>query len=227
MRRIMKFKTYLNELKSDYSSGITFVDVDETIYKTFAKIYVIKDNKIIKKLNNKEFNTYKLKDGESFDFREFRDAKMFRKTSIPINKTINRIKRMLKNIDIRKSRIVFLTARADFDDKKEFLQTFRDYGINIDNIYVERAGNEKGIVSQIKKKIVTRYLNTGEYRRVRMLDDDITNIKEFLKIEKELPESLINKIKKKHNIKEKENIPVIEFFGLLVGENGSLTRIQK
>jgi hypothetical protein len=70
----MKFNSFLNELASQYGKGITFIDIDETIFNTFAKIYVIKDGKVIKKLSNQEFNTYDLQDRESFDFREFRDA---------------------------------------------------------------------------------------------------------------------------------------------------------
>jgi len=225
----MKLKNYLNEIKSIYGAGISFIDLDECLFRTFAKIYVIDDEtgKIIKKLDNQEFNTYELQPGNHYDFNEFTNAEMFKKTSIPIPKTIDRIKRMFKNIDKRKSKVVFLTARSDFDNKEEFLQTFRDYGIPIDNIYVERAGNIRtGTVASNKKNIIMNYLSTGKYRRCRMVDDDMKNIKTFLKIEGELPESLINKIKKIHNIKEEESIPPIEFFGLLVKENGSLVRIK-
>ena len=95
----MRLNNYLLvELASEYGKGITFIDVDETLFHTFAKIFV-KDEKtgrIIAKLSNQEFNTYKKKPGEVFDFHEFRDAKMFKKTSIPIPKTIKRIKRMLQ-----------------------------------------------------------------------------------------------------------------------------------
>ena len=225
----MKIKNYLKEIKSIYGDGISFIDIDECLFNTFSTIYVIDDEtgKIIKKLDNQEFNTYELQPGTHYDFGEFRDAKMFRKTSIPIPKTINRIKRMFKNIDKRNSKVVFLTARSDFDNKEEFLQTFRDHGIPIDNIYVERAGNIRtGTVASNKKNIIMNYLRTGKYRRCRMVDDDMKNIKTFLKIEDELPESLINKIKKIHNIKEEESIPPIEFFGLLVKQNGSLVRIK-
>jgi len=139
----MRLKRFVNELSSKYGAGITFLDVDETIYRTFAMVYILKHGQIIKKLNNQEFNTYELQPDESFDYREYRSAELFNKTSIPILKTINRIKRMFKNIDQRNSKMVFLTARSDFDSKETFLQTFRDHGIPIDNIYVERAGNLK------------------------------------------------------------------------------------
>jgi len=225
----MRLRGFLNELASEYGAGITMIDLDECLFHTFAMIYVLENGKIVEKLNNQEFNTYKLKSGQSWDFREFRSAEMFNKTSIPIPQTVKRIKRMLKGIkSTRKdSRIIFLTARSDFDNKDIFLDTFRKHGISVDDIYVERAGNDKsGTVAEIKKKVVLRYLRSGQYRRCRMLDDDITNIKEFLKIEKELPEDIINKVKIKYNIPESEDFPVIQFFGLLVKKDGSLSRIK-
>ena len=222
----MRLQKFINELASEYGKGISFVDIDETIFKTFAKIDVIKDGKVIKKLSNQEFNTYELKPGESFDFHEFRDADMFRKTSIPISKTVNRIKRMFKNIDKRGSKIVLLTARSDFEDKKEFLQTFRDHGLPIDKMYVERAGNMKtGTVAKAKEIIVMKYLKSGLYRRVRLIDDDMANVKRFISIEKKVPQSIIDKVKSKHNIPDDEEFPVIQFFGLLVKDDGSLQRI--
>jgi len=225
---IMRLNKYiLNELTSGWGLGFTAVDIDETLFKTFAKIYVMKDGEIVQKLNNQEFNVYKLKNHEFYDFREFRDAEFFRKTSIPIPKTINRVKRMMKYLDVRGSKIIFLTARADFNDKKIFLQTFRDYGIPIDNIYVERAGNDKtGTVSSIKKKIILRYLNTGLYRRVRLIDDCMANVKEFLDLQYSIPQNIIDKVKERYNITGEESIPVIEFFGLLVKDDGSLVRIR-
>ena len=223
----MRLYNYLNELKSNYASGITFVDLDETLFHTFAEIKVLKDDSVIKSLNNQEFNTYELNPGESYDFSEFRSAELFRKTSIPIESTVKRIKRMFTNIDIRGSEIIFLTARADFDDKHMFLNTFRDHGIPIDNIYVERAGNmNTGTTSERKKSIVLKYLSTGKYRRCRLIDDDMTNIKTFLKIEKELPQNIINKVKERYNIPDDENFPVIQFFGLLVLPNGKLKNVQ-
>lgn len=221
-------KYLLNELYSQYGKGITFVDVDETIFKTFAMIKVIdkESGEVIKKLNNQEYNTYKLKDNEDFDFGEFRNAEFFRKTSIPIPQTIKRIKRMFQNIDRRGSKIILLTARADFDNKEPFLEKFRDHGIPIDNIYVERAGNLKGTVASVKKKVIMKYLSTGEYRRVRLIDDDMTNVKEFVKMGKEIPSAVIDKIKQIHDIPDDEKFPVIQFFGLLVKSDGSLKRIK-
>jgi len=225
----MKFYNFLNELASKYGKGITFIDIDMTIFHTFALIYIIKDGRIIKKITNTEFNTYELQDGESFDFKEFRDAKMFKATSRPIPNTINRIKRMFKNIDKRGSRVVLLTARGSFPDMATFKKTFKEHGIPIDQIEIEFAGDIQsatGSVSAAKKKIIMKYLKTGEYRRCRLVDDDIKNVNVFLSIEHDIPKSVINLVKKKHNITEPESIPPIQFFGLLVREDGSLKRVK-
>lgn len=242
----MKFYSYLNELASSYGKGITFIDIDETIFKTFAMIHVVdkETGELIKKLNNQEFNTYKLKPGEEFKFHEFRNAKVFKETSIPIPKTVNRIKRMFQNIDQRGSKVILLTARANFDDKETFLSKFREVGIPIDKIYVERVGNfmespeiyrriikNQGMpksVSDAKKKVIMDYISTGEYRRVRLIDDDMKNIQDFISIEKDVMNNqpLLKKIKEIHNIPEDEEFPIIQFFGLLVKPNGSLKRIK-
>lgn len=225
----MKFNSFLNELASQYGKGITFIDIDETIFNTFAKIYVIKDGKVIKKLSNQEFNTYDLQDRESFDFREFRDAKMFKATSRPISNTINRIKRMFKNIDKRGSRVVLLTARGTFPDMATFKKTFKEQGIPIDQIEIEFAGDIQsaaGSVSAAKKKIIMKYLKTGEYRRIRLLDDDMKNLNSFLSIEHDIPKSVVDKVRKKYNIVGKESIKPIEFYALLVTSTGELRRIQ-
>ena len=54
-----KFLTYLEEASG---IGLTMFDVDETMFKTKAKVKVInKNGKVIKKLDNQQFNLYKKK----------------------------------------------------------------------------------------------------------------------------------------------------------------------
>lgn len=222
----MLFEHFINELASDFGKGITFIDIDETIFHTFAKIKVLKDGKLVRELDNQEFNTYVLKDGEQYDFGQFRSADLFARTSIPIPQTVKRIQRMFKNIDRRESRIVLLTARGNFDNKEEFLQVFRKNGIPIDKIYVERAGEQLvGTLAQTKAAIINKYLKTGEYRRVRLIDDDLKNVKTFLEMEKTLDPKIIEKIKKKHKITGDETIKPLEFYGLLAMPNGHLKRL--
>jgi hypothetical protein len=139
------------------------------------------------------------------------------------------LKRMFKNIDKRGSRVVLLTARGTFPDMATFKKTFKEQGIPIDQIEIEFAGDIQsaaGSVSAAKKKIIMKYLKTGEYRRVRLIDDDIKNVNVFLGIEHDIPKSVINLVRKKYNITEPESIPPIQFFGLLVREDGTLKRVK-
>lgn len=216
-------------MSSAKKDGITFFDIDETLYRTFAKIKVIDPTgKQVKELDNQQFNTHKLKQGHTYDFAEFRDASLFSKTSIPIKKTVDRVKKMLKSITTKGkgSKIIFLTARADFDDKKRFLNTFKKDGIDTSKIYVERVGNmNTGTVSQRKKKTVLRYLATGKYLKARMVDDDMTNIKDFLSLESDVPESTYDKIRKVYSDDTLDKWD-LEFYGLHVDDTGTLRRVQ-
>lgn len=176
---------------------ISFFDIDETIFHTHALINVVKDGEIVKKLTNKEFNTYKLQDGEEFDFSEFRDSLVFYNTSKPINNVIKLVKRYIDNIK-GNDRVIFLTAREDFKDKEKFLDTFRKYGINIDhpNVYVERSGNLKFIekVHQRKNFIVRKYLKTKLYSDVKMYDDSHNNLYNFIMLQKSFPDCNFNAV---------------------------------
>jgi hypothetical protein len=110
-----------------------------------------------------------------------------------------------------------------------FKKTFKEQGIPIDQIEIEFAGDIQaaaGSVSAAKKKIIMKYLKSGEYRRVRLIDDDIKNVNVFLGLEHDIPKSVINLVKKKYNITGPESIPPIQFFGLFVKADGSLKRVK-
>ncbi len=224
---------YLNERKGDYGLGLTAVDIDETVFHTFAMIHVIdkETGKTIRKLNNQEFNSYQLQQGEIFDFKEFKDANVFRKTSKPITPIVNRLKRMIDMLkrNERGSKIIFLTARSDFLDKRPFLQKFKDHGIDMDfkpTVYVERTGNLKtGTVPEKKERVVLKYLKEDNYRRVRMIDDHAQNIVQFMSIADKLPRSIVDNVRNAYNVPEGE--PVMEFFGLHVNESGKLRLMDK
>lgn len=232
----MRLHNYLQERKkiqkSEYLYGITFVDIDECLANTFAKIVV--RNKETKKevlqLDNQEFNSYVLKDDEEYDFGQFGNSELFVKTSVPIENTVKRIKKMINGIkqykERSKSKVIFLTARADFDNKQVFLQWFKDIGIDVDftsNVYIERVGNVKtGTIPDKKKDVVLRYLKESIFRRVRMLDDHKPNVTTFLNIAKELPSNIIEKTKKNANITD-NNEPIITFYGLQVLPTGQLS----
>lgn len=184
---MLSFQSFITE--QTRGKGLTVFDIDETLFKTSALVKVIKDGKVIKQLDNQEYNTYKLEDGESFDYGEFRSAENFEKTSIPIWSMIKKANAIIKNAVNAGSKVIIVTARANFDDKNKFLNTFRRYGIDIDKVYVERAGN-LGLGSSAKNKrfIFHKYLRGGKYERVRFFDDAMSNITMFKALQKQYPD---------------------------------------
>jgi len=222
----------LNEINSNlYGSSISFVDIDETTFHTYAKVGVKDSNgNIIKTLNNQEFNTHSLEDGQTYDFSEFRDSKVFNTTSKPIQPIINKIQNAVESIKRNGlyDKVIFLTARSDFNDKELFLKTFRANGIDVDDasVYIERSGNLTNIenVADRKKFVILKYLQTGKYTRVRMIDDDINNLRVFKRLG-------IDINKGKYGVKKavKELYPRcnrITFFPLLVNEDGKIRNVK-
>lgn len=182
MEKLSRFKEFIG------SGTLTIFDIDETLFHTKAKVRVVKGGKVVRELDNQEFNTYERKPGEEYDFGEFKSAKVFKQTSVPVVRMIEKAKAIVKAKKNPHSRAIICTARADFDDKHMFLQTFRDHGLPIDEMHVERAGN-LGIDSsaEAKKVIFRKYLNTKNYVKTRLYDDAMSNLKAFLELQKEYP----------------------------------------
>jgi hypothetical protein len=182
MKKLARFKEFVG------SGTLTIFDIDETLFHTKATVKVVKGGKVVRELDNQEFNTYKRKDGEEYDFGNFKNAEYFRKTSTPVVKMINKAKAIVKAKKNPHSRAIIVTARSDFDDKKIFLQTFRDHGLPIDQMHVERSGN-LGIDSpaEAKKVVFRKYLNTQNYIKTRLYDDAMSNLKAFLDLQSEYP----------------------------------------
>jgi len=168
-------KSFRNFLTEEFKNGgLTIFDIDDTLFKTTARVNVKKGNKVVKRLDPHSYNTYELKDGEEFDFKEFRDAEKFYNESKPIKGMMAKAKAILKNtLNSELSRVIIVTARDDFDDREKFLDTFRKYGFDIDRVRVERAGKIKDIRSTaISKMVIIRnYLNTKQFSRARLFDE--------------------------------------------------------
>ena len=168
--------------------GLTIFDIDETLFHTEAKVQVLKEGNIVKILDNQKYNSYKLKEGESFDYGQFKSAKIFKETSTPIAKVIKRAKRIIHFATRKGSKVIIVTARQDMDDKKLFKEAFKAQGIDIGRIYVERAGNiGKETASENKVVIFKKYLDTEHYARIRLFDDDKNNLKAFFSLREEYP----------------------------------------
>ena len=174
--------------KKESLGNLSVWDIDETLFQTKAMVHVMKGGKRSKSLTNQEFNSYKLKKGESFDFTEFRDAKLFNKTSVPIQRAIDKAAKTLRAYsNMPNSKVIVLTARSDFDDKDTFLATFEKYGLNMSNVHVHRAGNLGLPSAEAKRIFIKQYLDTGRFKSVSLFDDDKRNLEVFLSLRKEYP----------------------------------------
>lgn len=146
-------------------------DVDDTLIHTTAKIGILKHGKLIKKINNDEFNEYKLGPGESFDFTEFDDPNILDKELFtPYWKTLKREYRKGTHIGI-------LTARGDCDMIFKF---FKSKGIEIKKELVFAVGDPKmnlsGSIAEKKSIIISRLASWG-YNTFVFFDDNETNLK--------------------------------------------------
>lgn len=181
-------------LKEDYinESNLHMFDVDDTLFHTTAQIHVknSKTGETVKTLSNSEFNTHTLPPNHHYDFQEFRNADKFHKESKPISKMIDKIKKVHKKVRGKEgSKVILNTARADFDNKEKFLDKFRQHGIDIDKIHVERAGNIPGDEHPAEKKaqVVRNHLARHDYKNVTLYDDNKSNLNRLLKMKREFP----------------------------------------
>lgn len=181
----MKLDAYLKKHKAEVRT-LNVWDIDDTLGKTDARVVVKNGGKEVKVLSPGEYNSYKLQPGEELDFSQFRSGKVFRDTFKPISNVLDRAKDIVMS-QSENSHSIILTARADFDDHKEFLQTFRDHGFPIDHVYVERAGNVAKLKASSpahinKGVILKKYLASGKWDRVRMWDDHEKNLEMLFKV---------------------------------------------
>ena len=183
--------------------GLTIFDIDKTLFHSDTKVNIKKGGKIIKRGVS---SWAKLGPGEEFDFGEYKDAKRFARTATPIGKMLGKAKAIIKNATKVGSKVIFVTARADLDDKKVFINTFKAHGLDMSKVYVERAGNLGIDTAKNKTTILKTYLDSGKYARVRMFDDAIANLKGLLSL--------------------KDDYPDITFEAWLVSSQGSISTVR-
>jgi hypothetical protein len=186
---MISFKRFLEEQKQGHAH---YVDVDDTLYHTTAKIGVRDPSgKVVKRLSNSEYNTHDLPKGHSYDYSEFKDADKFSRESKPIPRMIHKVNKIQRNIGRHpNSKVHLLTARADFDDKHKFLDTFRRQGMDMDNIHVHRVGNIPGNEHPAAKKarVISDHIKKHGYKKVSMYDDSKANLQALLNMRKEHPD---------------------------------------
>lgn len=168
--------TYLNEsigrftVAGTVSDKLLIFDVDDTLIHTSANILIMKNGKHINTISNTQFNTYKLKPGESFDFREFDDAELLSK------ETFTKYWDTLKREYNKGTHISILTARNDIDMIRNFFLT---NGIDIKMELVFAVNDPRlnlfGSVAEKKAVIIKRLSKLG-YKTLVFFDDSEDNL---------------------------------------------------
>lgn len=185
---MLDFMSFIQE-ERNAGPGLHVFDVDDTLFHTTAKVRVVKNGQVVQSLSNSEYNTHELPAGHSYDFSEFRSAEKFDTESKPNQRMLEKMRRLHDRSKKSGGRVIINTARADFDDKNRFLDSFRKQNVDIDNIHVYRAGNMKGdgTVAQKKTSIIRDQLNNGDYSHVTLHDDSTDNLDHFLALKNEFP----------------------------------------
>lgn len=206
---MQKFNEFISEAKRT-GSGLHVFDIDDTLFHTSAKVRVMHGDKHVHTLSSSDYNTYKLQPGHHYDYSEFRSSNKFSNESEPMHRMLAKMRAIHRNVKKSPgSKVIINTARADFDNKDQFLNAFRKHGVDIDNIHVHRAGNLKipGTIGERKAAIIHSHLMTGGYKRASLYDDSVENLQHFLML------------KRKH--------PDVQFKAYHVKPNGSVSRHHK
>lgn len=179
------FVEFLDEGRRDVLHAF---DMDETLLahdKRHLKIHV-RDGQgnLIRSLTNQEFNKYKLKPGEKFDFKDFRSSRVLGRSAHPIRKMIDK----LNGLKRRGFRTEIVTARSDLDDKHAVRKHLMKHGINIDTTHLRRAGNVEGTsTGDRKRRVISDLIKKHKLKEVHLYDDDVGNHAHFAKLKQDHP----------------------------------------
>lgn len=169
------------------SNRILLFDVDDTLIHTTAKISIIKNHKVVKRISNSEYNEYILKPGESFGYEEFNNP------IILSNEKFTPYWDTLKREYKKGTHIGILTARENMDMIYTF---FKNNDIVIKKDLVFAVGdpklNLKGSIAERKSKVISDLVNYG-YRTFVFFDDNETNLKSAKELEHKFNIKIITK----------------------------------
>ncbi len=162
-------------------------DIDDTLFRTSARARIVNTKGQVKYLSSEELKDYEFSSDEKICFAEFRDAKKFAEESQPIESMIKIAQDCIKKT-AEGSKTILLTARADLDCKTKFLEYLNSSGLDINHIYVERAGNLPNLkTAEAKKLIIKKYLESKAYAQAYLFDDSLDNILSFVELKEFFP----------------------------------------
>lgn len=174
-------------MNSKHIKSLYVFDIDDTLFQTTARVRVESSDGKIRYLSSYQLKDFELAAGEKMCFAEFKDARKFAEESKPIKPMIKIAKRCIKKTSIG-SKTILLTARADLDCKSKFINYLASSGLDMNRVYVERAGNYSDLsTADAKKNIIENYLRFGCYKKVYLYDDSLENIQSFIELKKMFP----------------------------------------
>ena len=162
---------------------IVIFDVDDTLVVTKSKIKVCNPTTgFCTELTPQEFNTFKTRKNDEFDFSDFRNLDILKGGKI-IEWVFDILKRSLK----KGKPVGIITAR---DDSKLIQQFLAHNGININPNWIFAINDIslglKGSTAEKKKAAFKKFVDMG-FVNFEFFDDDKDNIKLANSLNRELP----------------------------------------
>lgn len=142
-------------------------DFDDTLATTTAKIhiYTLPDRLLVGKVSPQQFSSYKLKEGEVFDFSEFRQDKFIHAAEPTF------LIGLAKEVYREGHHIFILTARED--DSTDAISAFLErYEIKAKTIYCVGGKNS---IAEKKREMLLNIMCS--YDKVYYYDDNVDNIR--------------------------------------------------
>ncbi len=153
--------------KTGAGKKLRVFDFDDTLAKVDSWVYIKQPNGKEKKLDSAEYAVYKLKPGETEDFRDFnkmlRDPKIIKKNVEMLRNQLDKARKASRGA----RKVTILTARALGYPIRKFFKTL---GMNVYIVAVGSSDPEKKadwIEAQVKKG----------YTDVAFMDDSAKNIR--------------------------------------------------
>lgn len=160
---------------------IVLFDIDDTLIKSKAKIYVLNDqNEIIKKLTPAQYNHYKCKVGEHFNYDEFDNEEILN------NARFTKFWKTLKEFYDKGVNVGIVTAR---EDKEMLIRFFLNNGMDINRYLIFPVGGKtckfRGKIQDRKRQVI-EHLSARGYKNFVFYDDNEDNLKEVAQMKKRI-----------------------------------------